>query len=728
MKKILSYAVGALLLLPALFNTAAAGPYVFEPLIIPLDCAVFDTCAVYVNDETYVGPADGTKSAYYQSITAAVNRVKSDDDYSRIIIADGTYSVADTSETFPFSLSDADSFGVANGIYVYGGYSNDFSTVDPDAYHTIIDANDAVENIFYVTNLKGKISGVEIENAYGGPSAPIHISNKGATSYNFIVEHNTLRNNEITLGAHGVLVELDGSNSADVYGNMFTNNTGGGLNNVLSVQGDANVYNNVLVSNEAWGIIGCAGGAKVYNNYVLSNEAQYGINAWGDCSAYNNTVVGNTIAAGAEFAAMRMSGDGNVLANNLVAGNSGNQSFYHYSGDTSTFEYNALFDNGSDPAEGDLTDGNVLCDPLFGGITFVDPDDTKLGEGSACIDMGKVVSSVTEDYYGATRPLDGNGDSTAAYDPGAYEAPVLSVPGVAPVISGLSAAPSTFSPDADGTEDSTTVSFNIDADADVTVSILNSSAVEMTKVMDAEAKTAGAVLAVWNGENDVPEVVADGTYTVKVDITNADGSDSESIDVVVDTSGVTPSEQCAGYSDVPASHPDCDAIEYMQSVGSMTGNPDGTFDPDEYLQRDQIAKVVLVTFSLFDETEDYCNGTDPFPDVTNSAWSYQYICRGVDLGMITGYEAGADAGKYIPGRSVNRAEFLALTLRNLSDTMPGTDSTSYTDVEAGQWFSGYAKYSQDNGLFVGSKLFPTNSVKRAEVAKVIYELYNLGKV
>jgi len=160
----------------------------------------------------------------------------------------------------------------------------------------------------------------------------------------------------------------------------------------------------------------------------------------------------------------------------------------------------------------------------------------------------------------------------------------------------------------------------------------------------------------------------------------------------------------------------------------MTGNPDGTFAPNGLLQRDQIAKIALETFSKYVDGTDYCGGTDPFPDVTNSAWSYQYICRGKDIGMITGYLGGADAGFYRPGRSVNRVEFLALLLRNLSDAMPSNSSTSYSDVATGQWYSGYARYSMDNSLFTGSNLFPTQATTRVEVASVIFKLHNLGKI
>lgn len=223
-----------------------------------------------------------------------------------------------------------------------------------------------------------------------------------------------------------------------------------------------------------------------------------------------------------------------------------------------------------------------------------------------------------------------------------------------------------------------------------------------------------------------------GTYSdCKVRVTTGLGGESDWLDVptftVKEMIMILPGSECAGYSDVEKTDSDCDAITYVQTLGAMTGNPNGTFEPDELLQRDQVAKISLETYGLFDGAASYCSAA-PFPDVTSSAWSYQYVCRGVALGMITGYESGADMGYYRPARSVNRVEFLALILRNLSDQMPDNDSASYSDVDSGQWFSGYAKYSYDNSLFTGSKLYPTNFVSRREVAAVIYQLHQLGKI
>lgn len=298
---------------------------------------------------------------------------------------------------------------------------------------------------------------------------------------------------------------------------------------------------------------------------------------------------------------------------------------------------------------------------------------------------------------------------------------------VQPVVSGMGVTINPFSPDEDGQQDTTTATFSLNTDADVTIVVKNSGDIEIRRLMDSQAMSAGQVNSVWDGKETGGSIVPDGTYTIVATASNIIGDDEREAAVTVSTEEAAPGE-CAGFDDVAENHPDCDAIEFVKNLGAMTGHPDGTFRTAEILQRDQVAKISLESFNLFNQSSDYCSGSSAFPDVPASAWSYQYVCRGVGLGMITGYASGADAGKYVPARSVNRVEFLALILRNVSDTMPNNNSSSYGDVESGQWFSGFAKYAFDNSLFTGSNLNPTQQVTRLEVAQVLYKLDQLGKL
>lgn len=193
------------------------------------------------------------------------------------------------------------------------------------------------------------------------------------------------------------------------------------------------------------------------------------------------------------------------------------------------------------------------------------------------------------------------------------------------------------------------------------------------------------------------------------------------------TTTETTAQNCAGFPDISTTDPDCPAISFVKDIGAITGTGDaGYFDPNGRLQRDQIAKIALETFGLFSEGSNYCEGSRAFPDVGPNAWSFEYMCRAKKLGVVTGYESGPDAGYYLPANLVNRAEFLAIILRNLNEAMP-TSGQNYADAN-NQWFSEYARFAFENGLFPGSDLEPNDSVTRREVARVLYRLKTLAKI
>jgi hypothetical protein len=245
---------------------------------------------------------------------------------------------------------------------------------------------------------------------------------------------------------------------------------------------------------------------------------------------------------------------------------------------------------------------------------------------------------------------------------------------------------------------------------------------------DCAATTTAAVV----GNNTVTfKDLAVGTHSnCKISVTDSMGLGSDLLAIpsfeIKAIPVMPPAGQCSGFKDITDTDADCAAVTWVKSIGAMTGNPDGTFDPNGILQRDQISKIALQTFGKFSLTADYCGGKNPFPDVTSSAWSYQYVCRAKGLGVVTGYLSGPDAGYFRPARSVNRVEFLAIVLRNLTEAMP--TGSSYNDVDAGAWYAGYAKFSQINNLFSGSNLYPTNLTSRREVAEVLYKLHTLGKI
>ncbi len=294
-------------------------------------------------------------------------------------------------------------------------------------------------------------------------------------------------------------------------------------------------------------------------------------------------------------------------------------------------------------------------------------------------------------------------------------------------VTNLTATPTPYDPDNGLLNVGYTLS-NSSGAANITAAIYSSTNLNTAlKTWALTNQSNGSNTLTWDGKDALNNKVPEGSYVFKVG--GYDGSSvitTQEFDFSV--TSTPPVANCAGFKDVSPTDPDCPGITYVKSTGAMTGNPDGTFAPHGLLQRDQIMKIVLETFNKFDQQIDYCSGASPFPDVTENAWSFQYVCRAKALAITTGYLSGPDKGFYRPARSVNRVEFLALVLRNLTETMPAVTTASYDDVALNQWFTGYAKYAYDNALFNHPNLFPTNFMTRVEVARVLFKLHQLGKI
>lgn len=168
---------------------------------------------------------------------------------------------------------------------------------------------------------------------------------------------------------------------------------------------------------------------------------------------------------------------------------------------------------------------------------------------------------------------------------------------------------------------------------------------------------------------------------------------------------------------------DCKAIKYFKEKGVFTGTAQGDLDPYGLLQRDQITKVLLTSFSKYDAAVNYCTGTTLLKDIGQGAWYDNYVCRGSNLQvggkvMITGYSSGPDAGYFRPDWKVNRAEFAALVFRLFGNA--GT--TNFSDVKSTDWYADYAKSVKFYNLWTGT-FDAQKTLSRLEVIQALYKLH-----
>lgn len=102
--------------------------------------------------------------------------------------------------------------------------------------------------------------------------------------------------------------------------------------------------------------------------------------------------------------------------------------------------------------------------------------------------------------------------------------PAIAEDSQAPVISGVSDAPDPFSPNSDGTKDTTTISYSLSESAAVTVSVLDATGVAVRVLATSAARSAGLNAETWDGQSAAGATAVDGTYTYQIDAADAAGN------------------------------------------------------------------------------------------------------------------------------------------------------------------------------------------------------------
>jgi hypothetical protein len=178
------------------------------------------------------------------------------------------------------------------------------------------------------------------------------------------------------------------------------------------------LFNSTVTSNRSVWNGGGATGSNLYNCVVWGNRVErYGGGVDG-ATLYNCTVVGNAAEyyGGGAYSS--------TLYNCIIYYNSAGYDIPNVSGTVIA----SCFPPPPDAPQ-PLTNGNITNAPAF---VDLQEGNFHLLPTSPCIDAGTDLSAVvTNDLDGNPRPLDGNGDSVAAFDMGAYEF----IPGTPPAIS-----------------------------------------------------------------------------------------------------------------------------------------------------------------------------------------------------------------------------------------------------------------------------------------------------
>jgi hypothetical protein len=174
------------------------------------------------------------------------------------------------------------------------------------------------------------------------------------------------------------------------------------------------------------------------------------------------------------------------------------------------------------------------------------------------------------------------------------------------------------------------------------------------------------------------------------------------------------------FTDVPQTNPSYVSITFLRQQNILGGYSDGTFKPDQLVNRAEALKILLTG----NKTQLPASVTTPsFKDYSASAWFAPYVEAAKSIGIVSGNPDGT----FAPSRNVTRAEFLKmlLTLNSLK-TDKWANQQMFTDVPANAWYAAYMNYAGQAGLIAKDSknmLYPSQALTRADVAEIYYLLF-----
>ncbi len=163
----------------------------------------------------------------------------------------------------------------------------------------------------------------------------------------------------------------------------------------------------------------------------------------------------------------------------------------------------------------------------------------------------------------------------------------------------------------------------------------------------------------------------------------------------------------ADFTDLDPNHPNYEAIKFLEEHDILNGYADGTFRPDNAVNRAEFLKIIIEGSAIpigIDEPT-------PFPDVDHTAWYGQYVKKAYAEGWINGYVDGT----FKPEQTINEVEALKI----LAKAQSWNVDTSILGVP---WYEPYLIYASNQGYIdkESTEEDPGNLMSRASISDVIF--------
>jgi hypothetical protein len=135
------------------------------------------------------------------------------------------------------------------------------------------------------------------------------------------------------------------------------------------------------------------------------------------------------------------------------------------------------------------------------------------------------------------------------------------------------------------------------------------------------------------------------------------------------------------------------SIEFLVNEGIVQGYDDGTFKPNQTINRAEFTKI-LIESSFYGVDESYSD--DCFSDVSAEDWFSKYVCFAKEANIISGNPDGS----FAPAEPITQPAALKIILNVMEYEIPETE---------GEWFDQYLDYSEYLGMYYFQSPYVSNS-------------------
>ena len=153
-----------------------------------------------------------------------------------------------------------------------------------------------------------------------------------------------------------------------------------------------------------------------------------------------------------------------------------------------------------------------------------------------------------------------------------------------------------------------------------------------------------------------------------------------------------------------------EAVEMLNAIGVMTGDPDGSFRPNDTITRAEACRMIYTIRTNSDNADAYKNMQTTFKDVPSDAWYAGYVkhCQAANI------VSGTSATTFEPNRDVTGVELALMCLRVM-----GYDPAK-ADIGGSTWSTKTIGLATEAGILDGVNTTITSACPRQWAAQIMY--------